>query len=84
LRAIEAWETAVKYGMAPRIAVTRIGDAYMSLEDFEKAEAHCTKALSYGYDKFAYLGIVKIYKRRNRMDEALKILNMLVEKEPVD
>jgi tetratricopeptide (TPR) repeat protein len=70
--------------MDPRIAITRIGDAYMSLNDFENAESNYTRALSFGYDKFAYLGMAKINTRLNRMDEALKILTMLVEKEPGD
>jgi hypothetical protein len=70
--------------MDPRIAITRMGDAYMCLEDFEKAKTNYMRALSFGYDKFAYLGMARINTRFNRMDEALKILTMLVKKEPGD
>jgi tetratricopeptide (TPR) repeat protein len=82
--AIMAWRMALKYGMNPKIAMTRIGDVYMSMKDLEQAAVNYGKALALGYDKYAYLGMAKIHTIRNQLDEAIKILSMLVEKEPND
>jgi len=82
--AIRAWRTALKYGMDPKIAITRIGDAYMGLEELDQAEENYKKALAFGYDKYAYLGMARIHTGRNQADSAYKIFSMLVEKEPDD
>jgi tetratricopeptide (TPR) repeat protein len=75
---------ALKQGIDPRIVMTRIGDAYLSLGNFEQAEVNYRKALALGYDKYAYLGLARIHTETNHMDEALKIFTMLLEKEPND
>ena len=82
--AIKAWKTALKYGMAPRIVMTRIGDTYLILKDLEQAEINYKKALDIGYDKYAYLGMARIYLNRGLTDKAFEVLSMLVEKEPDD
>jgi tetratricopeptide (TPR) repeat protein len=82
--AIEAWRMAMKYGMKPRIALTRIGDAYFGLKDYEQAETHYKKALALGYDKYAYLGMAKIHAEKNQRDKASKIFEMLFDKMPGD
>jgi len=82
--AIEAWQTAIKNGMEPRIARTRIGDAYLNLRDYGQAEESYRKAITLGYDKFAYLGIIETHIHKDQKDEAYKILSMLVEREPDD
>jgi len=80
--AIKVWRAALGHGMDPRIAMTRIGDAYMSLDDLQNAEANYRKALDLGHDQYAYLGLARIHARRHHMDRALKVLSMIVEKWP--
>ncbi len=82
--AIKGWQMAIKYGMDPRIALTRIGNAYMSLKEFDEAETHYKKALAIGYDKYAHLGMTRIHAIKDQMDKALEIFSMLLEKEPND
>jgi len=82
--AIKAWRMALDYGMEPRIALTRIGDAYLELKDVKYAKLNYQKALTLGYDKYAYLGMARIHTEKNNIDKALKILSMLAEKEPDD
>jgi tetratricopeptide (TPR) repeat protein len=82
--AIEAWSVALKYGMNPRIAITRIGDAYLSLKELEQAESNYKNALAQGYYKYAYLGMARVHISRNHVEKASKILEILVEKEPRD
>jgi tetratricopeptide (TPR) repeat protein len=84
LSAIKAWRMALEHGMDPRIAITRIGNAYMSLKDLFQAEESYNQALSFGYDKYAYLGMTRIHDKRNEIDKALEIFSMLVEREPND
>ena len=84
LSAIGAWRMALKYGMEPRIVFTRIGDAYLRLDDLVEAELNYQRALAHGYDKYAYLGIARIHVGRNDTNRAAEIFTMLAEKEPND
>ena len=84
LSAISAWRMALKHGMEPRIVFTRIGDAYLRLDDLVEAELNYQKALALGYDKYAYLGIARIHIRRNDTARAAEIFAMLAKKEPND
>ena len=82
--AIRLWEIALENGMDQKIGLTRIGDSYISLNDYERAETNYRKAMNIGYDKYAYLGMSKVHAMKDRFDKALEILNMLVDKEPGD
>jgi hypothetical protein len=70
--------------MDSRVAMTRIGDACLSLNDVPGAEESYRRALEMGYDKWAHLGLAKIHIRRNESSKARDILDMLLEKEPGD
>ena len=82
--AIRLWEIALENGMDKKIGLTRIGDSYISLNDFDRAETNYRKAMDIGYDKYAYLGMSKVHAMKDRFDKALEILKMLVDKEPGD
>jgi tetratricopeptide (TPR) repeat protein len=80
--AIKAWEMARKCGMNPRIAMTRMGDAYMSLDDLQRAESKYKEALALGYDKYASLGMARIYTKKKQLNEVSRIFSVLLEKMP--
>ena len=82
--AINAWQRALRYGMDPKMVMTRIGDAYLKLGDLQQAEVHYKKTLNIGYDKFAYLGIAKIHIKRNNIDKAIDIFSVLLQNDPDD
>ena len=82
--AINAWENALKYGMNRRIAMTRIGDSYMNINDLENAEISYQNIVAIDYDKYAYLGMYRIHLKRNHIDKAFETLTMLMKKEPHD
>jgi tetratricopeptide (TPR) repeat protein len=70
--------------MNPRIALTRIGDAFLSLHELRNAERYYQRALELGYDKYAYLGMAKIHMRRGEPEKASDIYAMLQGQEPAD
>ncbi len=82
--AIEAWEIALEHGMDQRAGLTRIGDSYISLNELDLAEASYRKAITMGYDKYAYLGISKVHARKDALHKALEILSMLRHRESED
>jgi tetratricopeptide (TPR) repeat protein len=82
--AINAWENALKYGMNKKIAMTRIGDSYMNINDLGNSEISYQKTIATGYNKYAYLGMYRIHLKRNRIDKAFETLTMLMKKEPND
>ena len=82
--AIEAWEIALEHGMDQRVGLTRIGDSYISLNELDLAEASYRKAITMGYDKYAYLGISKVHARKDHPRKALEVLSMLRHRESKD
>ena len=70
--------------MDQRAGLTRIGDSYISLNELDLAEASYRKAITMGYDKYAYLGISKVHARKDDPHKALKILSMLRQREAED
>jgi tetratricopeptide (TPR) repeat protein len=82
--AIDAWHMALTGGMEPRIALTRIGDAYLSLNDLKQAEINYKKALEFGYDKYAHLGMARIHAKRDDTETALHTFSMLAKEDPYD
>jgi hypothetical protein len=54
------------------------------LDDLDEAESHYKQALLLGYDKYAHLGMTKIYLKEDDTDHAFSTLAMLKKKEPKD
>jgi hypothetical protein len=75
---------AIECGMSKRVALTRIGDAYLNMNDLYSAEASYEKAMAIGYDKYAYIGMSKVHARRTHLEKAFAIFSMLGKKEPED
>ncbi len=82
--AIHAWNQAQKYGMNRASAMTRIGDCYLSMNDLENAQISYQITLAAGYDKYACLGMLRIYLKKNKIDKAFETLELLKRNEPQD
>ena len=65
----------------PKYGLTRIGDAYVNLEKLDEAEETYNKALTFGYSKYAYLGLIKIYIKRNQFENVRETFNILNQKD---
>ena len=62
-----------------------LANAYYKLEDFEKASSSIKKALSKEPNNYGYNQTAKnIYTKTNNADEALKILDKLIQQNPED
>jgi tetratricopeptide (TPR) repeat protein len=82
--AIHAWNNAQKHGMNRASAMTRIGDCYLSMNDLDNAEISYQITVAAGYDKYAYLGMLRIHLKRNHINEAFETLMLLKKHEPHD
>ena len=57
----------------------------MELEDpIQQAESNYKKALDLGYDKFAYLGLAKMYMKTNDITMAIEMFTILFDREAND
>jgi tetratricopeptide (TPR) repeat protein len=70
--------------MDPKYGLTRIGDACLNLEKLEEAEETYNKAITFGYSKYAYLGLIRIYMKRNQFENVRKTFNILNQKDSDD
>lgn len=64
-----------------KVAITRIGDCFLNLNDLENALAYYQKALTIGYDYFAYIGTAKVHLARKNTEDALEIFEKISDRE---
>jgi tetratricopeptide (TPR) repeat protein len=79
---LHVWKELLELSPNNKVIMTRLADSYRNLEDYEKAEIYYRTALGIGYDYYATLGLVFIYKAKGNYDEAVKILEDIFQKEP--
>jgi tetratricopeptide (TPR) repeat protein len=82
--AVDAWNTALKYGMSKKIVLSRVGDALMNLQEYDQAEESYRRALAAGHDKYAYLGLARLHMIRNEKEEVYRIFKLLLRHDPHD
>ncbi|MDD5207154.1 MAG: tetratricopeptide repeat protein, partial [Desulfobacterales bacterium] len=54
----------------------------LSLGDLTAAEEHYRRAISLGFDRYAYLGMAKVLAGKNEVDEAIRMLAFAAQMEP--
>ena len=79
---LHVWKELLELSPNNKVIMTRLADSYRNLEDYDEAEIYYRTALGIGYDYYATLGLVFIYKARNNYEEAIKILEDIFYKEP--
>ena len=62
--------------------LTRVGDAYRHLGDFDKAEEYYHRALNIEFDMYAVLGLAIISKERKNYLKAIESLSRLLANDP--
>ena len=60
-KAIEIWSEILKFSSGTQALHSRMGDAWVNLGDLDKAEICYRKSLEQGYDRYAEIGLVRLY-----------------------
>ncbi len=64
------------------MVLTRVGDAYRYLNDYENSQIYYKKALDVDFDMFAILGLALIQKEQGKYEEALIAIKSLIKNNP--
>jgi tetratricopeptide (TPR) repeat protein len=78
LRALDYWNMILAQDPRNKVILTRVGDAYFTLRDYERASEcyHC--ALGIEFDVYAVLGLAIIAKLHGAFNEAIQSLKELI------
>jgi tetratricopeptide (TPR) repeat protein len=64
------------------VILTRAGDAYRHLKQFDKAAEYYRRALNIEFDTYAVLGLAVVAKIQSKYDEAAESLKRLIQQDP--
>ena len=76
---IKYWEAILSKDPNNKVILTRMGDAYRYIGDYEKAEQIYQRALDIDYDSYAILGLAILCKIQGKYDEAITSLTHLLQ-----
>jgi tetratricopeptide (TPR) repeat protein len=69
-KAIEIWQEILHYSEGTQALFTRMGDAYVNLGDLEAAKKSYLRGLEINYDRYALVGLIRLYSDLNQRDQA--------------
>jgi len=64
-----------------KMILTRMGDAYRNLNDYEKAKDYYEKALNIEFDTYAVMGLALIAKEQGKYEEAITSFRRLIQQD---
>jgi tetratricopeptide (TPR) repeat protein len=64
------------------VILTRAGDAYRNLNDFDRSVDYYQRALNIGFDTYAVLGLAVVAKTQGKHEEAIESLHRLIQQDP--
>ena len=80
-KAIDIWQEILKFSDGTQALHSRMGDAFVNLGSPFEAEESYRIALDEGYDRFAIIGLVRLYCDRNDISSAADYFWQLIESE---
>jgi tetratricopeptide (TPR) repeat protein len=80
-RSIELWESIKEVNSSTSNMLTRLGDAYRNIGQFEAAEQTYKKNMALGYNKFSFIGLIKLHCIQLQMKEACSFYDELLKHE---
>jgi tetratricopeptide (TPR) repeat protein len=75
---IEYCSRILEFDPKNKMILTRIGDAYRKLKEFDMAKKYYQRALNIEFDTYAFMGIALISKALEKYDEAIYSLKKLI------
>ena len=81
-RSVEFWNKILDKDPNNKVILTRAGDAYRSIGDYDLAQEYYQKALDIEFDVYAVLGLALISKIQGRFEEASVSLSRLQQSDP--
>ena len=76
------WLAIIEKDPKNNLVLTRVGDIYRYLKDYEKSQAYYKKALDVDFDMFAILGLALLQKEKGQYEEALTAIKSLIKNNP--
>jgi tetratricopeptide (TPR) repeat protein len=76
------WNRILERDSSNKVILTRAGDAYRQMGEFEAAEQYYKTALNIEYDVYAIVGLAIIHRERGDTDQAIRSLESLMQQEP--
>ncbi len=80
-KAIEIWSEILKFSNGTQALHSRMGDAWVNLGDLDEAETCYRKSLEQGYDRYAEIGLVRLYCDREDFTLAGTAFTTLMDNE---
>lgn len=80
-KSVDIWNEILKFSDGTQALHSRMGDAHINMGDPESAEKSYQRALGQGYDRFAMVGLVRLYCERDDWEKAADCFWSLVDKE---
>jgi tetratricopeptide (TPR) repeat protein len=81
-RSLEYWNMILDQDPRNKVILTRSGDAYRNLNDYDKAKEYYQRALNIEFDTYAVLGLAIVAKAQGKYDEASESLARLIPQDP--
>ncbi len=80
-KAIDIWCEILKFSDGTQALHSRMGDAWVNLGDLDAAEPCYRRSLLEGYDRYAYIGLVRLYCDREQFDQATEAFSAIMAAE---
>jgi len=75
------WNRILEQDPRNKMILTRAGDAYRNLNDFENAQIFYERALNIEFDTYAVMGLALIAKAHGKFEEAITSFKRLIQQD---
>jgi tetratricopeptide (TPR) repeat protein len=81
-RSLEYWNRILEQDPRNKVILTRTGDAYRNIGDYDRAVDYYQRALNIEFDTYAVLGLAMVAKAQSKYEEAIESLQRLIQQDP--
>jgi tetratricopeptide (TPR) repeat protein len=81
-RSLDYWNRILDQDPRNKVILTRAGDAYRNLNEYDMSVDYYRRALNIEFDTYAVLGLAVVSKVQGKYDESIESLRRLVQQDP--